>query len=351
MTAVVISVRPHQTRRPPPSFYRDPLSCLQSTLGAVLAHHGHDPLATLGARWEFWHLPGDVRPEEFYYPCRIDDDVARSMLPFHPVRSTWSVSQVDEPLAELAALVERDVLPIAAVDNYHLPFRPAYHDVHAAHLVVVYGVDAARGLVLVSDTMPPAFTGPLHAEDFLDAWGSPNPADDQDVFFSDASIGRRYLTVELGSPWPDEDAATLAAALRQNLADLHSGTHPAGTHCSGLAGLRRYVDTTVAAAREGIAEPLQEVYTFGWSQQAMCSLHGELLRTRGRDWGVPALREAGRAVEAAAHAWTGLRVTAAHGWPEPVAAADDLHRHGARLHRRYEIAAEAVGRALQAMDA
>ena len=83
----------------------------------------------------------------------------------------------------------------------------------------------------------------------------------------------------------------------------------------------------------------------------MCSMHGELLRTRGHAWGVPALREAGRAVEAAAHTWSGLRVTAAHGWPDPVAAADDLYRHGARLVRRYEVGAVAVDRAAKALDA
>jgi hypothetical protein len=350
MTAVLTDLRPRQALRPPPTFYRDIVSCLHSTIGAVLAHRGHDPLATLGARWEFRHRPGDVRPEEFYLPSRFDGDVARSLAPFHPVRSAWSVAPADEPLATLAALVERDVLPIAAVDNYHLPFRPAYHDVHAAHLVVVHGVDAARGLVLVSDTMPPAFAGPIRAEDFVDAWSSANPADDQDAFFSDAGIGRRYLTVEPGSPWPADTPAELAAAIRQNLADLRSGTDGAGQDWTGLAGLVRYVETTVAAARADSAGPLKELYTFGWNQQAMAGLHGELLRTRGHHWGLPALREAGRAVEAAAHAWSGLRVTAAHGWPDPVAAADDLHRHGANLHRRYETAATAVDRALRSLD-
>jgi hypothetical protein len=348
-TATDTPVRPAQALRQPPTFYRDPVSCLQSTFGAVLAHHGHDPLATLGAHWEFRFAPGDVRPEEFYLPCRFDGDVAHSLAPGHPLHSRWAVPDADDPLAELAGLIADGVLPIAAVDNYHLPFRPAYHDVHAAHLVLVYGVDVTRGLVLVSDTMPPAFAGPIRVEDFLNAWGSPNPADDQDAFFSDAGIGRRYLVLDVGEPWPADDPATLAAAVRDNLAGLRAAADAEPAHWTGLAGLRRYVDTTVDAARAGSSDPLRELYTFGWSQQAGCALHGELLRSRGHRWGLPALREAGRAVEAAAHTWSGLRVTAAHGWPEPEAAADDLRRHGERLHRRYAAATDLLDRALHTL--
>ena len=51
------------------------------------------------------------------------------------------------------------VLPIAAVDNFHLPFRPAFHDVHAAHLLVVYRITDTD--VYVSDAQPPAFQGPI----------------------------------------------------------------------------------------------------------------------------------------------------------------------------------------------
>ncbi len=343
------AVAPSQAAHRPSTFYRDPLSCLQSILGALILDAGHDPVAALGARWEFRHIPGDVRSEEFYFPGRAPHDTAGSMMPYHPVHSAWSTPSSDDPLAELAALIDRGILPIAAVDNYHLPFRPAYHDVHAAHLVLVFGVDRRRGLVLVSDTMPPAFSGPIRAEDFLNAWGSANPADHQDAFFSNADIDRRYLTVELGGPWPQDDPATLLTALRANADDLHAELSADAGHWTGLAGLRRYVEHVATAARSGEAAPLKELYTFGWSQQAMCSLHGELLRTRGHRWAIPALREAGRAVEAAAHTWSGLRVTAAHGWPDPPAAAADLHRHGTRLHRRYEAAATAVQRAAQVL--
>jgi hypothetical protein len=76
--------------------------------------------------------------------------------------------------------------------------------------------------------------------------------------------------------------------------------------------------------------------------QAAAYLHSELLRLRGVQWQRPALREAARNVLSVATAWTPVRVTAAHGWPDPPAAATALHRHGTRLVSRYEEALAAV---------
>lgn len=348
MTAVDIRAAdrpslPVQAVRRPRLWCRDLVSCLQATLGSVLLQHGHDPLTVLGAGWEFLHLPGDVTGEEFYYPCRVPGDLAQSLAPHHPVRSRWDAAGSEDPLGALAAEVAAGWLPIAAVDNFHLPFRPAFHDVHAAHLVVVYGVDRGRGLVHVSDAMPPAFSGPIRVEDFLAAWGSANPADEQDVFFSDTRIAHRHLGVEVGEPFPALDAEWLRTALRANL-DGFAADPGTGDRYAGLAGLERYVAALAAAAAAGEPVPLQEAYTFGWGMQALCALHGELLGRQGLRWSVPALSEAGRQVGAVASAWTGLRVTAAHGWPAPRECAADLARHGRRLSARYEIALAAVDR-------
>jgi len=344
--AVAAPVRGVQAVRRPGMFYRDPISCLQSTLGTLVIEHGHDPLEALGAGWEFRYLPGQVRTEEFYYPCRYPDDLARSVAPHHPIRSAWHTAPGDEPLAVLADTIAAGGLPIAAVDNYHLPFRPAYHDVHAAHLVVVYGVDPGRGLVLVSDAMPPEYSGPIRAEDFLAAWDSANPTDEQDAFFSDAPIARRYLNVEIGVPYPALDQAGLAAAVRANLAGFAAAADDAWC---GLAGVARYAALVRDAARDGDGRLVREVYPFGWGMQAQSCLHGELLRRQGERWRLPALREAGRRVEAVGYAWTGLRVTAAHTWPDPGAAAPSLARHATRLNDRYQAAVEAVAAAAERM--
>ncbi|WP_322888056.1 BtrH N-terminal domain-containing protein, partial [Streptomyces solincola] len=335
--------RPAQAPDRPELFYRDPLSCLQSTFAAVLAARGRDPLDVLGLGWEFAHVPGDRPSEEFYYPCGAGDDLGARLAPHHEVSSRWVVpGDGGDPLAELAAAVEAGGLPVAAVDNFHLPFRPAYHDVHAAHLVVVYGVDRARGLVLVSDAMPPAFTGPIRTEDFLAAWGSANPADEQDAFFSSSRIDRRYLDIRVGGEPAPLTPDFVRQALRTGVARLTDGAAPDGGPWTGLPGLRRYAAALADQARAGDGEAVRSAYPFGWPMQAGAALHGELLRTLGVRWDVPELREAGRAVEAVAHTWTGLRVTGAHGWPEPRDAADDLERHGRRLVRRHEAAVEAV---------
>jgi hypothetical protein len=333
-------VDPVQARRPPRRWYRDPLGCLHLTIATVLAERGVEPLDPLGAGWGFQYLPGHVRGEEFYYP-HAGDDLGPALAPHHPLRAVWSATaDGEDPLGTFVDAIAAGGLVIAAVDKYHLPFRPAYHDVHAAHLVVVYGVDRARGLVWVSDSQPPGFSGAVRMEDFLAAHASANPADEQDAFFSDSTIARRYLAVELAEPFPELDEGGLAAALRTNVAGfLAAGDEQ---HWTGMAGLRRYVASLEAAASGGEQAPLREAYTFGWSMQAAAYLHSELLRLRGVQWQRPALREAARNVLSVATAWTPVRVTAAHGWPDPPAAATALHRHGTRLVSRYEEALAAV---------
>jgi hypothetical protein len=329
---------------------RDLVSCLQSTFATVLARAGHDPLEVLGAHWEFRYRPGDVRTEEFYYPCAVPGDLAASLAPHHPVSSSWrqpADAAGRDPaatMAEIIAALAADSLVIAAVDNFYLPFRPAFGDVHAAHLLVVFGVDLTAGQVYVSDAMPPAFRGPIPAADFIRAWSSANPADGQDVFFSDTSIGRRFMTVTMPEPFPAFDRAMLRAVLGANLAGYHGPVRPEGDW-TGLAGLDRFLAALLDAAANGDAGVLAQTYPFGWGMQAQASLHAELLRRRGAAAGQAALCEAGRLVEATAHAWTGLRMTAGHGVGDPPGCTRDLARHAAALRRCYDLALASLGEA------
>lgn len=335
-------------------WFRDPLSCLQATMATALLRQGEDPLATLGLCWEFLYLPGDVRPEEFYYPCHYSGDVAHSMAPYHPIHSEWwRPADAADPLREIAERLDRDQLVIAAVDNYYLPFRPAYRDVHAAHLLVVYGMDREQGTIRVSDAMPPAFQGNISIDEFTQSWSSGNPADFQDAFFSDAGIGRRCLEVRIAGPLPPVDRQVLRAALDANVQRFAA---PSPVGWSGLHGLRRYLDELTSRSQAGDSRVLAEAYAFGWPVQAQCYLHGELLTRLGAQWGIPALREAGRAVASVGYAWTGLRMTAAHGRVEPAQPARDhvetgvaaaLATHGRRLRHRYETAVESTQHALE----
>jgi butirosin biosynthesis protein H-like len=329
----------------PELWYRDLISCLQSTFGSVIARAGADPLAVLGAGWRFLHRPGEVRSEEFYYPCppRAAEpggaDLGAALAPYHQLHSHWwQPADPDDPWREMRRTLAADRLVIAAVDNYHLPFRPAYGDVHAAHLVVVYGLDEVRGLVYVSDAMPPAFRGAVPVEAFLRAWDSANPTDVQDAFFSDSRIGRRCLDVRLDAVPPPLTPELLAGHLRGNVEDFTTRT----SGRTGLAGLEEFGTELVRRCRAGDPAALRELYPFGWGMQAQASLHGELLRRCGREWGDPTLAGAGRAVEAVGHAWTGLRITGAHGLGDARAAAADITHHVTALRGAYARAVDAV---------
>lgn len=331
----------------PIQWYRDPISCLQSTIASVLLYTGSEPLEVLGLNWEFYFIPGDARPEEFYYPCRFAGDVAHSLAPHYPLHSRWWQPESADPLAELLAPLTEGRLPIAAADNYHLPFRPAYHDVHAAHLLVIYGIDTERDEIYVSDAMPPAFQGPIKVEDFMRSWSSTNPADHQDAFFSAASIDRRCLDLRVDGPLDRIGPADLVQALQANLRQFVGSQ---GDACwDGLPGLHTYLAELVTGARAGRELPLAELYSFSWGMQAQSALHAELLRTLGLRWSVPELREAARAVDTVAFTWTGLRITGAHGRGAPAAVVNRLHDHADRLRRSYERALAAVNRAVEAI--
>ncbi|WP_328345320.1 BtrH N-terminal domain-containing protein [Micromonospora sp. NBC_00421] len=326
----------------PELWCRDLISCLQATFGTLVARWGADPLAVLGAGWRFLHLPGDVRFDEFYYPCP-DGDLGAALAPHHELRARWwQPADEDDVWREVRESLARDQPVIAAVDNFYLPFRPAYGDVHAAHLVVIYGLDEDRGLVYVSDAMPPAYRGPVPLGEFLNSWGSANPADVQDAFFSDSRIGRRCLDVRLDAPPAPLTPELLHGYLRVDVDDFTTATAAR----NGLAGFDAFAGELVDRCRAGDAAALRELYPFGWGMQAQASLHGELLRRCGREWGDPALAGAGRAVEAVAHAWTGLRITGAHGIADARAVSADIAHHATVLRGKYAYAVDAVTAAI-----
>ena len=329
-----------QSLRPPPMWYRDTASCLPATIGSVLAYYGHDPLEALGAGWDFTFVPGEPPFEEFYRPLAPGIELGQSLAPYHELKLRWVTDGDEEkPLSGMRGAIEAGHLPVAAVDKFHLPFRPAYHDVHAANLAIVYGIDLARGLVLVADPTPPGFSGPIAVADFLAARQSANPADEQDAFFSDTEIGSRYLLAEVpGEPEP-LTPPRLGEIMRANAALMQA---PENTQTdsawTGLAGLRRFLDLICTAAAQADTRTVQLVYPFAWSPQASAALHGELLRRVGVQYELPEVVEVGRAVETVASTWTALRVTAAHYWNEPARAEGIFAAQGHRLQSQYEAA-------------
>jgi Butirosin biosynthesis protein H, N-terminal len=332
-----------QAGRQPVPWYRPAINPLAAGVGTVLAAGGHDPLDVLGSGWDFTHVPGQLPFEEFYWPAPPGSDLGSRLAPHHPVTIGWSNDAAGD-LSGLIAELSQDRIPIAAVDKFFLPFRPAFHDIHAAHLVLVYGVDQYRGLVWVCDPTPPGFNGPLPFTDFEQARNSANPDDVQDAFFSASEIRGRYLRIVVDPGLTTLSPPELGAAVKANLAGFGAPSPDDGPW-TGNNGLSRYLDHVTSHAEAGDADVMRQVYPFAWSAQASAAMHGELLRTRGGQWRIPELTEAGRAVELVASAWTPVRVLAAHGWQAPANIAGPLRSYGRELARHYRIAQELAERA------
>jgi hypothetical protein len=318
---------------PAGSWYDDLCSCLQVDLAAVLRWHGWDPVRALGAHWRFEFTPGTCEPVEFYHPS------TSALLPSEVHVSWHHPTSADD--ADLRHAVASGRPPIVAVDNFHLPFRPAYQDVHAAHLLVVTGFEADT--VTVLDPMPPAYSGPLPLEVLDASRSSVTVTDPTDPFFAGSALGRRWLSVYPVAPQPDLTWDWLVGVLRSNLAGFAGPRVDSSGRLSGLTGFGAYVSGLPSRIAADAAAVRQELYVLGWWMQATTALHGTFLARAGRALGRMDVVEAGRRVDLVAHEWTGLRITAVHG-PADDLLAPRIVARGRRVLRAWE-------RAVDGMDA
>jgi hypothetical protein len=323
----------------------DLAGCLHACMATLLAFHGVQPLEALGAGWGFHYRPGDVRREEYYFPCRPGVSLLQSLAPYHPVRSRWhqprSAGEGWEQVRDRLAAGQ----PVAvAVDNYHLPFRPAYHDVHSNHLVVVHGFDQERDTVLVLDQVPPSFDGAISGAVLAAARGSGNPArHERDMFFTDNPIAHRWLDVEVtAAHLPAFGAAAVGDALERNLRGFERDAPPA---YEGLAGQARFLRhmTERLAAGEDVAD---ELFVVAGAVLAVTALHADYLAMAGARLRLPWLLELGREVERVAHHWTAVRIIAARSRGRP-GGADSLRRRAAALGADHERALAGVESAVR----
>jgi butirosin biosynthesis protein H-like len=316
---------------PIPFWFHDLGSCLHDCLGTVLCYYGKDPILTLGAAWEFHHAPADFSREEFYYPTPRES-LAASLLPFHPITSTWHRSADGRAaLAEIKAVVRAGRPVIVAEDNFYIPFRPAFGDVHAAHVLVLYGFDEEKDEVFVLDSTPPIYKGPLRVADFLTARSSNNPVEgERDFFFAGAPIENRWLELTVGADFPELTREWVTEVVRTNLRRFREPLP--GVAFSGLAGLARYLAEVAERAQgaEG-GRALDEMYTVTWVSQAAAGLHADFLMAAGRRLGWYELAEAGRHVDRLANAWTGLRMLGSHGFSEGLDVVDRVADRTAQL--------------------
>ncbi len=291
----------------------DLAGCLHACAASLLASRGLAPLETLGAAWSFLHLPGELRREEYYYPRPPGVSLLGALAPYHPVRSRWhSPADAEQGWAQVRAAVAAGTPVAVAVDNYHLPFRPAYQDVHSNHLIIVYGFDDAAGSVRVLDTVPPRFDGDITLDQLTAARDSGNRSKhERDMFFADQPIGNRWLESLIDTEdYPAFGSATIRDAIRRNL-DGFADPGPLGAHgYAGLAGLRGFLADSAAKLATG-GQVADEVFVAAGAILAATALHADWLAHAARALGVLELAEAGRQVDRVAHHWTAVRIMAA----------------------------------------
>lgn len=322
------SRRPCTSLDPLPGWYDDLLSCLQTTIGVSVQAHGWDPVQALAAGWRFSLPAAPVEPVEFYHPA--GGQIGERLCLHHPVQLRWhhpaSRAEAD---AGIAAATATGSHSIVAVNNYHLPFRPAYHDVHAAHLFVLNRLGTPGGVARVHDPQPPAYRGPLSREVLDIARASLRVGDESDPFFAGANPNWRWLEVRVEGPQPSPSLTWVHAIMVENLDALLRQTQ-------GPAALATFLDSLPNRVREHGPRALREIYVLGWPAQAEAGLHARFLASVAARHRKPRLAETARAVDHVANGWTGLRISAAHAstLSAPTAPAD-VFRQGATLLRRW----------------
>ncbi len=322
----------------------DLAGCLHTCMAGLLGFHGRDPLEVLGASWGFSYRLGDVRREEYYFPCRPGASLLESMAPHHPVRSVWH----HPDSARDGWLQVRDAVaagqPVAvAVDNYELPFRPAYQDVHANHLILVSGFDERRSVVRVLDTVPPRFEGEILISQLTASRDSGNGrSHDRDMFFTDAPIANRWLTIEVDQErFPVFDEEFVRHVIASNAASFRAEPDPGDGELSGLAGQRTFLRD--AAKRYAAGEDVcDELFVIAGVLLACTALHADWLSHAAERFGRPELAEAARRVERVAHHWSAVRILAARTRTGETAAE--------QLTRRFDDLTDDQQRALRALD-
>jgi hypothetical protein len=313
----------------------DLAGCLHACAATLLRFHGVPPLDALGSAWGFYYPPDDYRQEEYYFPCPPGRSLLKTLAPYYPVRSQWhQPADAVEGWEQVRARIAAGRPAAVAVDNFHLPFRPAYHDVHSNHLVVVYGFDDETGTVRVLDSVPPRFDGDIALADLTAARDSSNPVEgDRDMFFADQRIGNRWLAADADPPEP-AGRDRVCDHLRRNV----SGFAAAEPH-QGMAALRGFLSGMEQrlAAGEQVSD---ELFVVAGTALATSALHADWLMLAGRTYGEPTWTELGRQVERIAHHWTAIRIMAALTRSGAVPVDRLRRRHRALLHDQERVLAE-----------
>lgn len=313
-------------------WYHDLCSCLHNTIATVLHYHHQEPTQTLGAVWDFYYAPAQFHKEEYFFPSRRST-LAENLTPYHPIRADWQDSSAADSWPAVRAAVARGTPAIVAVDNFYLPFRPAYQDLHAGHLLIVYGFDDATDQVYVLDSSPPEFMGAMRREELQAARGAANPADQRDSFFSGTPVSYRWFTLDIDTAaMPALTREWVTTVISANLRRFRSPEDATPAAMAGMAGLERYLAALCEQSTTSAGSTaLEQLYGVGWAVQASTALHADFLTLAGRTLEWPRLVEIGRLVDRIAHHWTALRMLGAHYRERPTEITMRLEQRAARI--------------------
>ena len=285
----------------------DLAGCLHACLGTLVDHAGFAPLEVLGSHWGFYYSSGDIRSEEYYFPCPDGRSLLASLAPRHPIDSRWQwPADAEQGWQQVRAQVAAGVPVAVAVDNFELPFRPAYSDVHSNHLVVVRGFDDERQTVSVLDAIPPFFAGELPLAVLTAARNSANrSAHERDMFFADDPIGNRWLQLLItDQPGGTDPASYLAGNLREFQADSEPDCY------RGRDGIARFLADMCdrLAAGDSIAD---ELFVVAGVALATTAVHADWVADTGRARQLAGWPELARQISRTAYHWTAIRILAA----------------------------------------
>lgn len=292
----------------------DLAGCLHACAATLLRYYGVPPLDALGAAWGFYYPPDDYRPEEYYFPRQPGRSLVGSLAPYHGAWSMWHhPADATEGWDQVRAQVAADRPVAVAVDSFYLPFRPAYHDAHANHLIVVFGFDDERGTVRVLDAIPPRFDGDISIAELIAARDSGNHgAHDRDMFFANQPIGNRWL--EVRADRTERPSRTRAREhLHRNVSAFAGSRSRPGARADpylGMAGLRAFLGAAERRLAAG-GQVADELFIVAGTALATSALHADWLTRNGRAFGEPRWTELGRQVERIAHHWTSIQIMAA----------------------------------------
>jgi hypothetical protein len=143
--------------------------------------------------------------------------------------------------------LDAGVAAIAAVDSFHLPYRPAFGRVHSHRTVVVRALD--RDHVEADDLWPPAFRGAVPFADFERARFSRVPLDPvREPIFAGRPIAGEWFHAEQLPAAPADGFEWAASLLSELSAEAMEEAESDGIEY-GLRAMDRFID---AVAHETI---------------------------------------------------------------------------------------------------